>query len=196
MKKRNLLLSIALPIILSGCLLGSEPTAVEREFFDIETTQVPIVTLMTNIEDGTAVIISKTNWVEAFNFSPGEKARAVVETGTAIGNFFGVGGLVGTILGGLFGLWGKFRSSKLNKTASILAQVIETGRKVMGTTPQGQQLESKWVAWMSKYQTETGVVLEVSKLLKKVVDKKSAQLVADQLIALTKTAQATQPPKK
>ena len=42
---------------------------------------------------------------------------------------------------------------------------------------------------LSKQQTEAGVILEVAKLLKTVVNDESAQLAADQLIDLVKRSQ-------
>ena len=203
--KPKLLLLFVLPILLA-CGCAGAPNAVEKEFFNIESSLVPIVTWETNVvqlQSPTGPILqtnvaSVTNWFEALDFTPNENAQAVVETGTNIGNFFGMGGIVGTLLSLTFGVWAKLRSNTNRKTAGILAQVIEAGRKVMGTTPQGKQLESQWVAWMSKRQTETGVVLEVSKLIKQVVDKESAQLVADELIKMTQKVQppAPKPPPK
>jgi len=185
------LLLCTLLITLATLSSTGAPTEVEKRLFDIENVQVPVVTWSTNIEGGQAVITAVTNWYEALDFTPGETADAIVETGTNIGDLFGLGGIVGTLLSALFGIWAKLRSNTIRKTAAVLAQVIEAGRKVMSTTPQGKQLENQWVAWMSKRQTETGVVLEVSKLIKQVVDKESAQLVADELIKIT---QKVQPP--
>ena len=156
------------------------------------TSSVPVVTWTTNIVGGIAVIDAVTNWYEAYDFSPGPNAQAVIETGTNIGNFFGVGGIVGTVLSLLFGVWAKLRSNATKKTAEVLAQVIEAGRQLILTTPQGAQLEGEWVKWMSKQQTEAGVILEVAKLLKQVVNNEAAKQVADQLIQMI---QPTQPKK-
>ena len=194
MKTKVLLCSLLLALTTVGCV--GAPTEVEKKLFDVKTIQVPVVTWSTNIEDGVAVITAKTNWYEAFDFTPGETAGAIVETGTNIGNLFGVGGIVGTLLSSILGIWAKLRSNTNRKTAAVLAQVIEAGRKIMTTTPQGQAAEQKWVGWMSKHQTEAGVVLEVSKLLKQVVDKESAQMVADQLIKIAAPHAPKPQPKK
>ena len=186
---------IALPLLLLSCA-GTPPTKVENSFFMVATSSVPIVTWKTNIMSGPngpiPVIEATTNWVEAYDFTPGANAQAVIETGTTIGNFFGVGGIVGTLLTALFGVWAKMRSSTNRKTAAVLAQIIEAGRQLMDTTPQGKQLEGEWVSWMQKHQTETGVILEVAKLLKQVVDNESAKRVADELIKMT-TPQPAEP---
>ena len=181
--KLAIFLAAIIPLISISCV--GAPTDIEKKLFDVKTISVPVVTWSTNIEDGTAVITAETNFYEAFDFTPGETAGAIVETGTNIGNFFGVGGIAGTLLSAIFGIWAKLRSNTNRKTAAILAQIIEAGRKVMTTTPQGQKVEGEWVKWMSKHQTEAGVVLEVSKLLKQVVDRESAQMVANELIKLT-----------
>jgi hypothetical protein len=194
MKTKVLLCSLLLALTTVGCV--GAPTEVEKKLFNIETVQVPVVTWSTNIEGGQAVITAETNWYEAFDFTPGQTADAIVETGTNIGNLFGVGGIVGTLLSSILGIWAKLRSNTNRKTAAVLAQVIEAGRKIMDKTPQGQAAEGKWVQWMSKHQTEAGVVLEVSKLLKQVVNKESAQVVADQLIQMTAPHAPKPQPKK
>lgn len=198
MKAKSLILSIVAPVLLTGCCTAGPkpPTAVEQNFFTVVTNYVPIVTSTTKVyvvtnEAGTTWVtntIYETNWAEGYDFAPNTNAVAVIETGTAIGNFFGVGGVVGTILAALFGLWAKMRSSSALKMAGVLAEIIEAGRKVMSTTPQGQAAEAQWVRWMSKHQTEAGVILEVAKLLKQVVNKETAQMVADELIKLTQSA--------
>ena len=183
MKTKVLFCSLLLALTTIGC--AGAPTKTEKALFNIQTIQVPIVTSITSVVDGLTVVSHQTNWIEGYDFSPGQTASSIVETGTNIGNLFGVGGIVGTLLSAVFGVWAKLRSNTNRKTAAVLAQIIEAGRKVMTTTPQGQAAEGQWVRWMSKHQTEAGVVLEVSKLLKQVVNKESAQVVADQLIAMT-----------
>jgi hypothetical protein len=187
---------VVLLLMLAGCSTTKPPTHVENTFFTVVTNYVPIVVpqvvIVTN-EAGTAWhtnLVYLTNWAEGYDFAPNTNATAVIETGTAIGNFFGVGGLVGTILAALFGMWAKMRGNSALKTAGVLAEIIEAGRKVLASTPQGASLESNWVAWMSKHQTETGVILEVAKLLKQVVNNETAKKVADQLILM---AQKDQP---
>lgn len=183
----------AIAVLLAVACATKAPTALETQLFDVATNTVtltnvtPVVESITN-DAGT--VTTKTNWqseaveVEAYDFKPGEKAQAVIETGGAIGGLFGVGGLVSTALSGLLGLWAAFRSKKTSQTAAVLAQVIETGRSILKTTPQGSQLDSAWRDWMLKHQKETGVVQEVLKLLPKVVDNATAQQTAKQLLAL------------
>lgn len=193
---KTILVGLAL-VLTASCAATKPPTKTEQTFFNVTTNFYPIIVPVTNLvvitnEAGTkweTNVVYKTNFVEGYDFEPSTNAVAVIETGTAIGNFFGVGGIAGTILAALFGIYAKMRSNTAFKTAGLLAQVIEAGRKILATTPQGQKLETEWVAWMSKQQTEAGVILEVAKLLKTVVNNESAQLVADQLIEMARKTQ-------
>lgn len=190
--KKNILLSLCLAATVISC--AGAPTGLEKQLFNVQEVTIPIVVSATNPVTG--AVTTTTNYVEGFDFTPSETSEAIVETGTTIGNFFGVGGIVGTLLSAVLGVWAKLRSNSNRKTAAVLAQVIEAGRKIMDKTPQGQEAEKQWVNWMSRHQTETGVVLEVSKLLKQVVNKESAQLVADELIRMTSQAAPKPQPKK
>jgi hypothetical protein len=186
-------LGVSLAIV--GCASTKPPSAFEEHFFTVITNYVTVVTTNEQISAGPdGVLVTNpvivTNIYEGYDFAPNTNATALIETGERIGDFWGVGGLVGTILAGLFGVWARMRGNQAQKTAGVLAQVIEAGRKILATTPQGQGLETQWVAWMSKHQTETGVVLEVAKLLKQVVDKDTAQMVADELIKMAQKGQA------
>jgi hypothetical protein len=199
--KTRLLLPIACLTILSGCALAGPrpPSGIEQTFFTVVTNYVPIVTSTTTVlvvtnESGVTWVtnvIRETNWAEGYNFTPNDNAEMVAETGTTVGNFFGVGGIVGTLLTAAFGIWAKLRSNNAMKMAGVLAQIIEAGRKVLISTPQGQQLENQWVSWMSRQQIDSGVILEVNKLLKAVIDPESAKLAAHDLIELANN----QPPK-
>lgn len=211
MKTPHYLLVCLATALLGLGLLGcktSAPTRLEQSLFDLTTNQVvsvasvPVVVQETNVvvydspQTGLAVwetnIVSVTNYRtvsvtnEEYAYLPGNKAEQIVESGSALGNLFGMGGIVGTVLGGLFGLWGQMRSSKSNKTAAALAQIIETGSKILKTTPQGLQLDSQWKKWMLSHQTEQGVVTEVLRLLQTTVDEPSAQVTAQKLLDLMK----------
>ena len=127
-------------------------------------------------------VVTVTNQVEAYTFVPGTNAVAVTETAREIGGLWGPWGeLIGLILGGVFGIWGLLRSSRANKTAAVLAQVIETGKQLLRLTPQGNELDATWTAWMKEHQRETGTMLAVIQLLNNVVDEPSAKQVAAEL---------------
>lgn len=181
-------------ILVAGCSTTQRPpSALEQHFFNVETNTVPIVIVQTNIvwltNDAGAVLatnttILRTNQAETYAFTPNERADAVTQIGRAVGSPFGVGELVGMGLAALFGLYGTLRSRKANKTAAVLAQIIETGRAVLQSTPQGQQLDERWVQWMQRHQAEAGVMQEVIALLAKVVDTDSAKGVATDLVGI------------
>lgn len=135
-------------------------------------------------------IVNVTNWVEAYTFVPGTNATALTETARGIGSLWGpFGELAGLIVGGLFGLWGVMRSNRANKTAAVLAQVIETGKQLLRLTPQGQGLDAAWTSWMKEHQRETGTMLAVIQLLNTVVDEPSAKRVAKELAELIQARQ-------
>lgn len=179
-------ISLAL-VLIAGCT--TPPTALEQHFFDVATNRVPVVTAETNTVWVTNAVgaaqvtnvIWRTNEVDAYVLTPNERADTIAELGRAIGAPFGVGELVGMALAGLFGIYGTLRSRKANKTAAVLAQVIETGRIVLQSTPQGQALDERWVRWMQQHQAEAGVMQEVMRLLASAVNTDSAKGVAGAL---------------
>ena len=76
------------------------------------------------------------------------------------------------------------RSRKATRVAGVLAQVIETGRAILQSTPQGKEADEKWKSWMIEHQAEQGVIEDVVKLLGAVVDTPSAREAAEKLVAL------------
>lgn len=188
-------LLLALLTLIAGCATAGPqkaPTAFEQKMFVIETNFVEEVRwqtntiTVTNLIAGvptpvpTMVITVTTNLTPVYNFTPGQNATATAATAGATTNLFapGLGGLVTSLLGGLFGLWGTLRSRRANRTAESLAQIIETGQQVLLTAPNGAQLAASWKAWMVKHQAETGVIADASKLVANVVDTESAREAA------------------
>jgi hypothetical protein len=206
------LLAAAACACLAGCSALRPPTALEERLFTITTNQVPEVRFVTNTVPVTNYVpvvvtitnqaqpafvtnietrvtwqtntITATNLVDAYTFVPNQKAQSIQEGATAVGNLFGVGGLAGTLAGAVFSLWATLRSNKNRKTAEVLAQIIETGRLVLQSTPQGQQLDEKWKSWMINHQAESGVITEVAKLCANVVDNETARGAAQKLVDL------------
>ncbi|HWQ92899.1 MAG TPA: hypothetical protein VN673_14580 [Clostridia bacterium] len=150
---------------------------------------VPAVALVTNatVEKSWVTNLAvATNLSETYIFRPNTNAAAVSNVvGRSVGVFGGAfGQLAGVLAGGLFGLWGYLRSARAARVAGVLAQVIETGRMVLQSTPQGQALDEQWKHWMVKHQGETGVIQDVVGLLGAVVDNTTAKAVANQLVRL------------
>jgi hypothetical protein len=188
-----LLIVVIFAALIIGCATAP-PTRWEQKLFTIQTNVVyvtnviPVIDYVTN--DANFVVV-RTNWVqrtdvvETYDMKPGPNADAIVETGRVVGNIAGGwGGIVGTVLAGVFGLWASLRSRKSNQTAAVLTQIIETGRAILQTTPQGQQLDEKWKTWMISHQAETGVITEVMKLVNSVVDEPTAKATAAKLLEL------------
>ncbi|RPJ19252.1 MAG: hypothetical protein EHM35_20890 [Planctomycetaceae bacterium] len=193
-------------LALTGC--SSAPTRLERKFFDITTNTFPQVTLVTNIVSISPTnslpmsptgklstlkpqlgsqtnVVTVTNLIEAYTYTPNTNSAVLVATAARAANLFGPWGeLVGVLLGGLIGGYGLLRSSRASKTAAALAQIIETGRQVLQSTPQGQVLDAKWKIWMMQHQAEQGVMLDVIRLLHNAVDSQSAKQVAQSLITM------------
>ncbi len=195
--------SIALAVyLLSGCAT-KPPTALERQWFSIVTNYgPPVISIQTNIipvtvfrtnevtMQATPTIEYRTNTVtvtnvpEGYVYTPGTGAQAIRETGTAVGNLFGVGGLVGTAIGGLFSLWGYVRSKKSYVTAANIAQTVEVLREFIKQLPNGQTIDNELINWMQLHQAEAGVLNQVLTLLEKEVNTQDAKVAADHIRAV------------
>lgn len=200
MKKRHLLIASTIALLVTlfspGCAT-KPPTALEQRWFNITTNYVPEVVLktnyvtITNLQGGITVqrnLSAETNLVEQYQYTPGSRAQQVKEVGGAVGNLFGVGGLVTTGLGALFGLWAQVRSSRRYRTAGSLAQTIETLRVFVKGLPNGAAYDTAFVQFMQSKQAEAGVLQEVVSLLEKEVSnpdaKEAAQNVQNLITAL------------
>jgi uncharacterized membrane protein len=141
-----------------------------------------------------------TNYVERpvtnYSYTPNANAKEVSQVAGSLANIGlpGTGGLVTAGLGLLVGLWGQWRSSKSNKVAGTLAQVIEVGRAVLATQPQGQAAAKEWTNWMMQHQAEQGVIESVIKLLPNAVNNNDATAVANQILAVMKENQTPKTP--
>lgn len=173
---------LTLSLQLVGC--HSFPTATEQRFFNIETNYVPVTNavIVTN-PDGTKT----TNLVETskpiYLFTKGAGETQITQIGTEVGNLFGVGGIVGTALGALFGAWRWVRGNKAAQTADNLAQSIEMIREFVKSLPNGAVYDSELVNWLTQHQAEAGVLQSVIAILKNEVNNPEAKAAADQVIA-------------
>lgn len=178
--------------LLSGCAT-KPPTAFEARLYDITTNRVPSISTQTNIVTLTNVVgvpvfqtnvVLATNYSEAYVYKPGAGAQAAKETGTAIGDLFGVGGLVGTALGGLFSLYGYLRSKKSYATATSLVQGIETIREFVKQLPNGPTIDAQLTNWLTVHQAEQGVLDQVVALLQKETSNPNARVAAEHIRAV------------
>jgi hypothetical protein len=190
---------------LCGCAVLSKtgtqapPNALER-FLYAPTTNVAVQTNVAYAPIATNVFmdsqgVRETNIIQTpiatnailvtnYAFPPSAAQAAIVGAGSAVGSLFGVGGLVSTILGGLFGLYGTVRSRQTDATSATLAQIIQTAQKVIESTPQGGALSQAFTSWMMKHQTNAGVIQSVAALVDQAVDPEKAQGAAQGIIAL------------
>lgn len=155
-----------------------------------------VITPVTNVTLHTAWetnVIKLTNMVEQYYYVPGTNAATIGAIGKAIGEPFGVGGIISTLIAGLFAGWATWRNrtnqAKGAQLAGVLVQAIETGSEILKTTPQGITLDAQWKDWMMKNQKEAGVLMNVLDLLDDVVDNQTAREVAAKLLALMKERQ-------
>lgn len=153
------------------------------------TNTFTIVTYQTNLTAG-------TNSVPVITVTPNDTSKAIASTaGTVVGTFLpGTGALVTEGLLGLLTIFFGVRSRQmsgqkdvLSQAAGTLTQIIETGRQIMATTPQGQQAANAFTAWMVSHQRETQTIAAISDLVTKVVDKDEAKKAAEAILRLIQT---------
>jgi hypothetical protein len=179
-------------MLVTGCGTPGQrpPSATEQKYFDVVTNVVPVVITGTNPE--TLETETVTNYAEQYTLTPNQNASATVATGAAVGSIWGAGTTVGAALLGLFTSWGIWRSRKQPvATSEELAQIIETGRQVLLSLPDGAKYEAAWKDWMVKHQAQTGVISQVSQLVATAVDKDKAKGAAQAIVNLIAAAQAT-----
>lgn len=170
-------------LALIGCsVVGrnpTPPTKLESGIFNVQTNLVPVVEYRTN-EVG--VTLTNYSYLTNYAYAQGSGAQAIKDTGGAIGNLFGVGGLVSTALGGLLSIWGYLRSSKNYATAANTAQVVETLRQFIKTLPNGTAYDTALTQFMTQHQSEAGVVGNVLQILQNEVSNPDAKEAAAQVI--------------
>lgn len=182
---------------LVGCSTPQRPPSLtEQKYFDVKTNVVEVVTVVTNTVEATettpavVTVTPVTNRVEQYDFTPNQNASAVATTGAAVGSIWNpvAGGVVGAVIAGLFSLWGLFRSKKREAdqqiTAMELAQIIETGRQVLLSLPDGAKYEAAYKDWMVKHQAKTDVIAQVAQIVAAGVDNEKARGAAQTIVNL------------
>lgn len=180
---------ISLLVQLAGC--HSFPTKTEQKLFTVQTNYVPVTNLLvTTNPDGTLSTNPVITQTEKYQYLPGKGEASITAIGTETGNVFGVGGLVGTAIGVVFGAWRWIRSSKAAKVANTLAQEIELVREFVKNLPNGAAYDSELVNWLQQHQAEAGVLQSVLKILRDEISnaeaKGSASEVIEAIESLTK----------
>lgn len=174
----------ALFVVLGGCASPAPPSAFEQRIFNVETNQVPRLTIdKVPLPDGTF-----SNYVHTVNepsyqyHTKPEVADTVKTTGNAISGAFGFP-FAGTAATTILALWGWIRSSrKGDNMGASLAQIIETAREVLRAVPNGSQYDQAFVNFMQQHQTETGVITQVASILDNAVSNNDAKAAAQDIL--------------
>lgn len=147
------------------------------------TNFVTVVSYQTNLN-------AATNLVPVISLSPNDTTKTIAGTAGTIGNIFlpGTGALITEGILAAFGIFFGIRNRTLagktdvlSQAAGTLVQIIEAGRKVMATTPQGQAAANAFTSWMVSHQRETQTIGAISDLVTKVVNNEEAQKAAEQI---------------
>lgn len=182
------LLASILLLTLIGCAHGSPPSAIERTLYTVTTnyhTQVIPVAVV-----GTNAVVTATNYVTnivaTYDLHERESVRTGVSAGGAVASTFGfgAGGVIASILLGLYGAWAKFRNVKSNKLNVVLSQGIETAREIMVATS-GLNVEKRFVEEVKSQQVEAGVKAEAAKVSSEKVNTSDAKDSAEKVISPT-----------
>lgn len=184
-------------LLLVGCSsLQKPPSDTEQKFFTVQTNYTPVVAAVTNlvvsVDPATSqlitnrVVSSVTNLNPQYVFLPNTNAQDTSATAGALASLISPGGgaIVGSVIAGIFGIWGVLRSRRSNQTAAALAQIIETGEQVLLSLPNGAAISAQYKAWMIKHQAETNTLAEASKLVANIVDTDDARQAAQKIAEL------------
>lgn len=126
-------------------------------------------------------IEARTNHVEQHDYKPkAEVATRVRDVGSGLGGLAGpFGAIGGALAGGLYALYGKHRSKKVQGS---LVQAIETAREVISATSHGDKMEDAFRTWLMQHQAAAGVIGEVSEIVKTAVNNDTAKAVASDIV--------------
>lgn len=191
---------VLMAAVLVGC--STTPTKFDTTVANVETNYVPKLVLQTNVVTllltnnvvsyQTNVVVA-TNLVPIYTLTPNQWATNVSTVAGTVGNTFlpGSGGLITSGLLGLLSIFLGWRNrqmsgqnSTLSQAAGSLAQIIETAREVMSSTPQGQKAADAFTQWMLTHQAQAGTIAEITKIVKDSTDNVQAQAAANQILAL------------
>lgn len=212
-------------ILLAGCAGPPGSSWAERKLYNVETNYVPhvivqtvtnfvpvivertntvavtnlgVVTFQTNVFNVTNITelvqqFTQTNIVPVTSLVDKPAAVETIRTvGGIAGGYAGIGGLLSTALVGAYGVYRRFRNRKVQEA---LIQAIETGREILGNTPQGQELFERYTTWLQTHQRTAGVLGDVRKLVETFADNEAAQRAAKLLLPQAPSGAATTAPR-
>lgn len=152
---------------------------------------VPVPVFVTN---STSIVTYQTNLVPQYVLTgPNPTAMGVAQVAGTVSNL-GAPGIGTVVTGGILGLLSIFlgfrnrqmsgQNDALSQAAGVLAQTIETGRELMAKTSRGQQAADAFTTWMIKNQAATGVISQITQIVKDSTDNVQAQTAANEILAL------------
>jgi hypothetical protein len=104
-----------------------------------------------------------------------EVDAGIQSIGSAVNTFLpGVGSILALLFGGFYHGYAQVRNKKVQ---AALVQGVETARAILETTPQGEDLDAEFVAWLKAHQKASGVLSTVADVVSK-VDNNAAQMSA------------------
>jgi len=158
----------------------------------------PVVTT-TVIEHTNIVRVPEIVWSNTVqivtNFIPHDVVvapKAAIGTSLdVVGGLAGPWGTLGAVaLTAILGVWARSRQKDINAVLAgevaakqtvgeTLSQSIEVARELIKKTPQGQQLEQRYLDWLQTHQAAQGVLGAVADLVTETVSNPQAKVVAD-----------------
>lgn len=190
-RSASLLALLCLPAC--AALHSKPPTALETKLYDIKTNYVTVtltntvdapqtnIVQLTNLTTGVVlttnvvtvqheVTVITTNQVDGYDFKVKPSIAADTQVVGAVANTAapGYGTLIAGALAGILGLWGSIRSKQASTAQDVstnLAQVVETGRNIIQSLPNGAAIGAKYDAWMQDHQQAEGVAQAVAKVV-------------------------------
>jgi hypothetical protein len=147
------------------------------------TNEVGTITLQTNVFNVTNAtvtfqtnVFSVTNLIDKAELQPKAEVDSILrETGQTIGGLFGAGGIGAALLSLLYQGYASMRNRRIN---AALLQSVETAREIKKDTPQGQEIEARYLAWLKDNQRGAQIITTVGKLVDTFVDNEAAREAA------------------
>lgn len=158
------------------------------------------VTNLTTLTSYQTNVVAVTNIVPQYVLVPNATSTGAAGIAGAVTNLIspGTGGLVSAGLLALLSIGLGIRNrtlggqnDALSQASGTLAQIIETGREVLASTPQGAAAESAFTTWMVGHQADTQTIGLITQIVQSATNNQQAQAAAAQIMALVTPPTAT-----
>lgn len=151
-----------------------------------QTNLVPVAVTTTNT-------VVATNMVPVYYMAPSATTTNVGNAAGMISNIAAPGtgtwvtGIIGGLVAGFLGWRNRQFAGKntaLTQAAGTLTQIIETGRELMASTPQGQKAADAFTQWLVTHQAETQTIGTIAQIVKDSTNNTEAQAAANKILVL------------